>query len=63
MKNMIQSTYDVLNYEMVKKENIFVLGEGIEKRRGNFNTTVGLYDKYGRMRLCDTQIMREALLV
>jgi 2-oxoisovalerate dehydrogenase E1 component len=32
------------------------VGEGIGKRGGNFNTTVGLYDKYGPERLRDTPI-------
>ena len=35
---------------------IFVLGEGIGKRGGNFKTTTGLYDLYGPVRLCDTPI-------
>src|SRR5207253_9442767 len=35
---------------------IFVLGEGVGKRGGNFNTTAGLYDRYGPERLCDTPI-------
>src|SRR5919201_3998605 len=35
---------------------IFVLGEGIGKRGGNFRTTAGLYDLYGPERLCDTPI-------
>ena len=35
---------------------IFVLGEGIGKRGGNFKTTAGLYDQYGPERLCDTPI-------
>ena len=35
---------------------IFVLGEGIGVRGGNFRTTVGLFEKYGPLRLCDTPI-------
>jgi len=35
---------------------IFVFGEGIGKRGGNFMTTAGLYDLYGPVRLCDTPI-------
>jgi len=35
---------------------IFVVGEGIGPRGGNFGTTVGLYDLYGPMRLRDTPI-------
>ncbi len=41
---------------MARDPTIFVLGEGIGKRGGNFNTTTGLYDLYGPERLCDTPI-------
>ena len=42
--------------EMARDPSIFVVGEGIGARGGNFNTTVGLYEQYGPMRLCDTPI-------
>jgi 2-oxoisovalerate dehydrogenase E1 component len=35
---------------------IFVVGEGIGPRGGNFATTQGLYERFGPMRLCDTPI-------
>jgi 2-oxoisovalerate dehydrogenase E1 component len=41
---------------MAADDKIFVLGEGIGKRGGNFKTTAGLYEQYGAMRLCDTPI-------
>lgn len=42
--------------EMANDPTIFVVGEGIGVRGGNFNTTQGLYDLYGPMRLRDTPI-------
>ncbi len=45
-----------LTHEMANNPAIFVMGEGIGKRGGNFNTTAGLYDLYGPERLCDTPI-------
>ncbi len=45
-----------LDEEMGRDPSIFVVGEGIGVRGGNFGTTVGLYEKYGPMRLCDTPI-------
>ena len=42
--------------EMAKDPTIFVVGEGVGARGGNFNTTLGLYDLYGPKRLCDTPI-------
>jgi 2-oxoisovalerate dehydrogenase E1 component len=41
---------------MAHNPRIFVLGEGIGKRGGNFKSTAGLYDLYGPERLCDTPI-------
>jgi 2-oxoisovalerate dehydrogenase E1 component len=51
-----QATLEALTEEMASNPAIFVLGEGIGKRGGNFKTTVGLYDLYGSDRLCDTPI-------
>jgi 2-oxoisovalerate dehydrogenase E1 component len=42
--------------EMANDPTIFVVGEGIGARGGNFNTTLGLYDLYGPERLRDTPI-------
>ncbi|MBM3458501.1 MAG: alpha-ketoacid dehydrogenase subunit beta [Armatimonadetes bacterium] len=41
---------------MARQPGIFVLGEGIGMRGGNFRTTEGLYDLYGPLRLSDTPI-------
>ncbi len=51
-----QATHEVLAAEMARNPDIFVMGEGIGKRGGNFNTTAGLYEKFGPERLCDTPI-------
>jgi 2-oxoisovalerate dehydrogenase E1 component len=42
--------------EMANDPSIFVVGEGIGARGGNFNTTLGLYELYGPERLRDTPI-------
>jgi 2-oxoisovalerate dehydrogenase E1 component len=52
----MQATLEALAFEMEKNPTIFVMGEGIGKRGGNFRTTVGLYDRFGPDRLCDTPI-------
>src|SRR5919199_6351401 len=41
---------------MERDPTVFVVGEGIGERGGNFNTTLGLYEKYGPERLRDTPI-------
>lgn len=52
----MKATWEALSEEMARDPTIFVMGEGIGKRGGNFNTTTGLYDLYGPERLCDTPI-------
>ncbi|MHC4879095.1 MAG: alpha-ketoacid dehydrogenase subunit alpha/beta [Planctomycetota bacterium] len=52
----VGATLEALDYEMERNPGIFVMGEGIGVRGGNFATTAGLYDKYGADRLCDTPI-------
>ena len=51
-----QATVEALGGEMARNPTIFVMGEGIGIRGGNFRTTPGLYDKFGPERLCDTPI-------
>ncbi len=52
----MQATLEALTSEMAANPRIFVLGEGIGVRGGNFNTTSGLFAKYGAERLRDTPI-------
>jgi 2-oxoisovalerate dehydrogenase E1 component len=54
--NWMQATLEALSSAMEADSTIFVMGEGIGKRGGNFRTTFGLYDRYGADRLCDTPI-------
>ncbi|MFM7039370.1 MAG: pyruvate dehydrogenase complex E1 component subunit beta, partial [Planctomycetaceae bacterium] len=51
-----QATLEALTHAMAADPTIFVMGEGIGKRGGNFVTTKGLYDVHGPERLCDTPI-------
>jgi 2-oxoisovalerate dehydrogenase E1 component len=52
----MQATLEALTEEMAREPRIFVLGEGIGQRGGNFNTTAGLFELYGPERLRDTPI-------
>lgn len=54
--NWVSATLEALGGEMAANERIFVLGEGIGARGGNFGTTTGLFQKYGAERLRDTPI-------
>ena len=51
-----QATLEALSAEMAANPTIFVMGEGIGARGGNFRTTAGLYERYGAERLRDTPI-------
>jgi 2-oxoisovalerate dehydrogenase E1 component len=53
---------EALTEEMARDPTIFVVGEGIGPRGGNFNTTVGLYEQYGPMRLRDTPIVERGFV-
>jgi len=52
----VAATLEALDHAMASNPAIFVMGEGIGARGGNFRTTTGLYAKYGPERLCDTPI-------
>jgi 2-oxoisovalerate dehydrogenase E1 component len=54
--SFVAATHEALDHEMAANERIFVMGEGIGVRGGNFRTTAGLFAKYGPARLCDTPI-------
>jgi len=54
--NWSVATLEALDAEMALNPRIFVLGEGIGVRGGNWGTTKGLFAKYGAERLCDTPI-------
>lgn len=54
--SFVAATLEALDHAMATNPAIFVMGEGIGVRGGNFMTTSGLYEKYGHDRLCDTPI-------
>jgi 2-oxoisovalerate dehydrogenase E1 component len=55
-RTFVAATLEALDHAMTNDPTIFVMGEGIGVRGGNFTTTQGLYAKYGPDRLCDTPI-------
>lgn len=52
----MKATHEALAEEMARNPNLFVLGEGIGVRGGNFATTTGLFALHGPVRLRDTPI-------
>ncbi len=51
-----EATLEALSEEMAADPTIFIFGQGIGPRGGNFNTTTGLHARYGDMRLRDVGI-------
>ena len=43
----VEAAREGLAEEMARDPRVFVVGQGIGERGGNFNTTLGLYDLYG----------------
>ena len=54
--NFVEAAREGLAEEMARDPSVFIVGEGVGPRGGNFNTTVGLFDVYGPERLRDTPI-------
>ncbi len=48
--------------EMERDENVVFLGEDVAKAGGVFKATVGLFDKFGPVRVRDTPISEQAIL-
>lgn len=57
-----QATHEALAHAMETDPRIFVLGEGIGERGGNFLTTKGLFEIYGPQRLCDTPLCERGFI-
>src|SRR6478735_1633396 len=53
---------EALDEEMERDPSVFVVGEGIGERGGNFNTTLGLYAEFGAQRLRDTPIVERGFV-
>lgn len=58
----VEATREALAAEMERDPTIFVVGEGIGERGGNFNTTAGLYERFGPQRLRDTPICERGFI-
>jgi 2-oxoisovalerate dehydrogenase E1 component len=58
----MKATLEALTHALETDPHIYVMGEGIGKRGGNFATTTGLFDKFGPVRLCDTPICERGFI-
>jgi pyruvate dehydrogenase E1 component beta subunit len=53
---------EALDEEMERDDNVLLLGEDVAYIGGNFKTSVGLYNKYGDLRVKDTPISEAGFL-
>jgi 2-oxoisovalerate dehydrogenase E1 component len=60
--SFVAATRDALDWAMAADPTIFVMGQGIGVRGGNFTTTLGLHAKYGAERLCDVPICERGVV-
>jgi len=54
--SLVRATVEALEAALATDPRVFVLGEGIGRRGGNFRTTAGLHAVHGPQRLRDTPI-------
>ena len=58
----VEAAREGLAEEMARDESVFVMGQGIGVRGGNFQTTLGLFDLYGPERLRDVPIAERGIV-
>jgi len=57
-----QAICEAIDEEMARDKNVLILGEDVGILGGNFKTAVGLYQKYGDLRVKDTPISENGFL-
>ncbi|WP_455364602.1 alpha-ketoacid dehydrogenase subunit beta [[Eubacterium] cellulosolvens] len=64
MKNITyrDALNEALREEMIRDQNVFLLGEDIGIRGGTFKVTAGLYEEFGEERVKDTPISESAIV-
>ena len=61
-RTFTEAAREALSDAMEADPTIFVVGEGAGERGGNFETTAGLYERHGPLRLCDTPICERGFI-
>src|SRR5699024_4975856 len=57
----IQAINTAMKEELMRDENVFILGEDIGKKGGVFRATEGLYEAFGEERVLDTPLSESAI--
>lgn len=58
----LQAINEALHQEMERDERVFVIGQDVGKRGGDFGATMGLYARFGPKRAVDTPLSEAAIL-
>lgn len=53
---LVEAIRQAMDEEMARDERVFVVGEDVGQRGGVFRATVGLFEKYGEMRVIDSPL-------
>ncbi|GAA0443790.1 3-methyl-2-oxobutanoate dehydrogenase subunit beta [Lentibacillus halophilus] len=61
VQSYIQAITAALREEMLRDEDVFILGEDVGIKGGVFGTTKGLYDEFGEYRVLDTPLAESAI--
>jgi pyruvate dehydrogenase E1 component beta subunit len=57
-----QALHDVLREELLRDENVFLLGEEIATFEGSYKITAGLLQEFGPKRVVDTPIVENGFV-
>jgi pyruvate dehydrogenase E1 component beta subunit len=60
--NMRQAISDALREEMLRDENVFIMGEEVGVWGGTYAVTKGFYEEFGEKRIKDTPISEAAII-
>ncbi|KJS86604.1 MAG: hypothetical protein JM58_06525 [Peptococcaceae bacterium BICA1-8] len=58
----VDALIEALREEMIRDEDIFIIGEDIGPFGGAFKTTLGLYEQFGSERIIDTPISESGII-
>jgi len=60
-KLYIEALREGLREEMIRDENVFIIGEDVGLYGGAFGVTKGLFEEFGENRIIDTPISEAAI--
>jgi len=62
IKSYRQALYEAMHDALARRDDTFILGQGVDDHKGTFGTTLGLAERFGSQRCFDTPLAEEAVL-